>query len=140
MRDKKHFPLPLLVEPVWGEDWRKRKVIADFVYIMSDDACKPIIVPAGFITDYASIPRFLWSWLPSWGPYGPAAVVHDYLYRRRAAITVPNPNTPSQKIKNSRKIADDIFYLAMRHCGVGWIKRQVIYWAVRLCGGAAWEK
>ena len=135
-----HFPCPLRVAPVMGGDWRKRKLLNDFCYRMSADAVKLIVVPEGFVTDYASIPKIFWSFLPSWGPYGPAAVVHDYLYRRRDTITVPDPDTPAQKIKNSRKIADKIFKVAMKHCGVGWIKRNIIYWAVRLCGWKAWKK
>ena len=40
------------------------------------------IVPAGFITDFASIPRLFWTVVghPA-GKYAQAAVLHDYLYR-----------------------------------------------------------
>lgn len=40
-----------------------------------------VIVPANSRTDFASIPRGLWFALPPTGPYGPAAVLHDYMYR-----------------------------------------------------------
>ena len=39
-----------------------------------------IEVPAGFETDFASVPRLFWRVVPPWGRYSPAAVVHDYLY------------------------------------------------------------
>lgn len=39
-----------------------------------------IIIPRGFVTDYASIPKAFWVFLIPTGPYGNAAVVHDYLY------------------------------------------------------------
>ena len=39
-----------------------------------------VSVPAGFVTDFASIPRGLWTALPRDGDYVWAAVVHDYLY------------------------------------------------------------
>src|SRR5690348_12260167 len=39
-----------------------------------------IRVPVGFVTDFASVPRFFWRVLPPTGRYGKAAVVHDYLY------------------------------------------------------------
>jgi hypothetical protein len=37
-------------------------------------------VPAGFVTDFASIPRVLWEILPPQGRYSSSAVMHDYLY------------------------------------------------------------
>src|SRR5262245_38142541 len=40
----------------------------------------PFTVPAGFVTDLASIPRIFWSALPRDGEYAYAAILHDYLY------------------------------------------------------------
>lgn len=39
------------------------------------------VVPAGFVTDFASVPRWLWSIFPPHGRYSPAAVFHDWLYQ-----------------------------------------------------------
>jgi Protein of unknown function (DUF1353) len=39
-----------------------------------------IVVPLGFVTDFASTPRALWAVLPPFGTYQLAAVVHDFLY------------------------------------------------------------
>lgn len=59
-----------------------------------------IVVPAGFITDGASTPKFLWKWLPRVGPaYTAAGVVHDWLYKTKY-VTV--------------KRADEIFFLVMK--------------------------
>ena len=41
---------------------------------------KPVNVPVGFVTDFASIPRIFWSVLPPDGKYTHPAIVHDYLY------------------------------------------------------------
>src|SRR5437868_748210 len=41
---------------------------------------QPIVVPAGFVTDFASIPRAFWSGMSPHGQYSRAAVLHDYLY------------------------------------------------------------
>jgi hypothetical protein len=38
-----------------------------------------IVVPAGFVTDFAR-PRAIWSVLPPTGRYQQAAIVHDFLY------------------------------------------------------------
>lgn len=39
-----------------------------------------IFVPAGFRTDLASVPKFLWSFFPPFGQGLMAYIVHDYLY------------------------------------------------------------
>jgi hypothetical protein len=40
-----------------------------------------VTVPAGFVFDFNSVPRFLWRLLPP-TDFGEAGAVHDYLYRR----------------------------------------------------------
>ena len=84
-----------------------------------------ISVPAGFKTDYASIPRFFWRVLPPVGKYDRAAVVHDWLYAKNGV---------------TRKQADDILYEAMGVLGVpGW-QRNVIYAGVRVGGWKPWNE
>jgi len=39
-----------------------------------------IVVPKDFISDGATIPRFLWPKFPPDGPWLRASVIHDYLY------------------------------------------------------------
>ena len=85
-------------------DFGKLKItLKPFVYV--DEYYGVIDVPAGFIFDGASIPRFAWSVLGV-TPYDPkviaAAVVHDWMY--------------NAKVK-SKKDADAIFYYIMKHQG-----------------------
>ena len=90
----------------------------EFEYHVGDKESKEIIlVPKGFITNFASVPRFFWSIIPPWGKYGKAAVIHDYLYYTK---------------KYTRKRADEIFLEGMEVLGVSLWKRQVMYWAVRI--------
>lgn len=84
-----------------------------------------IEAPKGMDTDFASVPRFFWRWLPPWGRYSPAVVIHDWLYK-------------SGKV--SRAEADLILLDLMERLGVSWIKRQAIYRGVRLGGWVAWRK
>ena len=51
----------------------KRKLIEPLIHEL-------VIVPRGFETDYASIPRAFWIVLAPTGKHTYAAVVHDYLY------------------------------------------------------------
>ena len=83
-----------------------------------------VTTPKGFVTDLASIPRPLWIILPKWDGYGVGAVIHDYLYW-------------SQHV--SRRDADRWFYGAMTDQHVSWLHKRLIYGAVRLFGGMAWN-
>lgn len=49
-------------------------------YQVGDDPEELIIVPAGFVTDLASVPRMVWSFYPPDGPWAKAAIIHDFLY------------------------------------------------------------
>ena len=81
-------------------------------------------VPAGFETDFASIPRAFWSLVghPA-GQYAQAAVLHDFLYRTKA---VP------------RAEADRIFREAMQVLEVPAWQRWAMWAAVRVGGSAAY--
>lgn len=112
------FTSPLRFEMVAG---RLFELTEPFEYHVGAFPSERVItVPKGFLTDLASIPRFLWSVFPPDGEYAKAAVVHDYLYRY--------PST-------SRQFADAVFDEAMGVLGVKPWKRWLITHAVRLFGG-----
>jgi len=87
------------LDPLQTEDTRKTiggrpvyELIHQFRYIR--DSGEVIVVPAGFETDFASVPRFFWRIIPPWlGRWG--ACVHDWCYRTRIY---------------SRKESDAVFY------------------------------
>lgn len=83
------------------------------------------VVPKGFETDFASVPKIFWNILPPIGLYAQAAIVHDYLY---------------QTGKVSRAEADEIFREIMKQDGVSFIVRNVMYAAVRIFGGSHYTK
>lgn len=85
-------------------------------------------VPAGFLTDLASVPRFLhWLILP-YGAYTRAAVLHDWLITERIDHADPALRVTSCD-------TDGIFRRVMQELGVGWTKRWTMWAAVRV--GAA---
>lgn len=94
-------------------------------------------VPAGFVTDFATVPRFLhWLWLP-YGAYTRAAVLHDWLLTELAIWVKARPRTDGQDwnpldplLADSHDI-DGIFRAAMRDLGVPWLKRWTGWTAVR---------
>lgn len=77
-------------------------------------------VPRGMCTDFASVPRpFVW-YLPRYGPYTLAAVLHDHLWRNLAA----KDDLPYAD-------ADGIFRKAMQELGVPFLHRWLMWAAVR---------
>jgi hypothetical protein len=83
-----------------------------------------VVVPSGYVTDFASIPRAVHFIISPFGKHAEAAVIHDWLY----ALGTP-------KDRKARRIADKAFVKALRLLEVSFLQRQIMYWAVRL-GGA----
>lgn len=80
---------------------------------------RKIIVPAGYVTDFYSIPKCLQGvWAKDHFPPHPA-VVHDYILTHMFRVF-------------TRTQADNVFYDAMRVMGVPWGRRNLFYLAVRL--------
>ena len=78
-----------------------------------------ISVHAGFITDYASVPRIPGIWWIAGALADEAAALHDYLYHTRVV---------------TRKVADRIFLEAMKASGVSAWRRYAMYYTVRALG------
>lgn len=111
-----------------GINWRLWRLESDLTYeIDSKGSGKTITPPKGFITDFASIPRILWIFLPPWGKYSRAAIIHDYL------CILLYYNKPNQFAINRAK-ADRIFLEAMEVSGVTTITRYILYLGVRIGG------
>ena len=83
-----------------------------------------IEVPAGFVTDFASIPRPLWTLASPHGFYSRASIIHDFLYWDQRC---------------TREQADGIMLIAMQESAVGFAERQAIYAGVRAGGQSSWD-
>lgn len=84
-----------------------------------------ITIPAGYITNFGTIPRWL-SWWISPSQLREAAIVHDYMCNEVFA--------GSQVLTYSgysRWLADAVLYEAMARLGFGWWKRATVFAAVR---------
>jgi len=88
------------------------------------DTVGDVVVPSGFITDFASLKAVhniilfpLYALMSGYGNYG--STVHDYMYRTKMV---------------SRKTADEYFYRALRAEGVARWRSIVFYVGVRLGG------
>jgi len=113
------FASPLIVRPL--PDGRNWQLVEGFEFRYNGKTLK---VPAGFVTDFASVPRIFWNILPPWGRYGKAAVIHDYCYRTACL---------------SRRMCDRLFLEAMRALSVPAWKRYIMWLAVRCFGQYAYR-
>lgn len=129
------FTKPLKVENVDDTHW---KLLEEFDYYIGDvDSARSVRVPAGFVTDFASIPKILWNILPPWGKYGKAAVIHDYMYTAHK-VSFEDETGNVSLVDIERKQADDVFLEAMKVLGVGVVTRYAMYYAVRVFGHRPW--
>lgn len=85
-----------------------------------------VFIPAGMLTDLASIPRIVWGILPPSGKYGAAAIIHDRLCN---TLQITQSGKPADI---TRAKADAVLGEAMEVLKVPWIKRVTISGAVRL--------
>lgn len=104
----------LVVEELDAKFWR---VVEPLVYQGSSEE---FVIPAGFRTDFASVPRaFVWL-IPRYGAYTRAAILHDFL-RSSHAVSIAD--------------ADGIFRRCLRELGVTVPRRWMMWAAVRLASG-----
>lgn len=80
-----------------------------------------IVVPEGFETDFASVPRWPLAFLFFGDRVHAPAVVHDWLCR-----------VEYQACRISWRQAADVFHEAMRSVGTPAWQRVPMYWAVRM--------
>lgn len=106
---------PLRVEQAGTRHWM---LLAPLAYEGTTDRW---IVPAGFLTDYASVPRFLQSFVQATGTWTLAAILHDWFCVRLALGDCPI----------SPVDADGIFRRVLREEGVDPLRRWSMWAAVR---------
>ncbi|MDE1139996.1 MAG: DUF1353 domain-containing protein [Paraburkholderia tropica] len=100
--------------------WR---LTAPLVY-QSDVAKQTFTVPAGFETDFASVPRAPIAFLLTADSAHAASAVHDFLY------TPPHPV--------AREVADAVLKEAAEVSGVSAWRANLMFWGVRLGGASHW--
>lgn len=94
-----------------------------------------LVVPMGFITDLASVPRALWSIIAPFelGLAGP--IVHDWLYRHGGNIACVGAQSPLF----NRAQADAILRDIMRQDGISRWRCTAGYLGVRVGGASSWQ-
>jgi hypothetical protein len=93
-----------------------------------------LVVPAGFETDLASVPKLVRGLIPASGPWQRAAIIHDYCYVTKGECIPAWWYSEMDK----REVSDMIFKHAMKAAGVSSPVRQLLWSAVRVGGAAGW--
>lgn len=117
MKIQAQFLTHLRVEEVDEKNWRLTSSLRYYSAVLD----RVIVVPEGFVTDFASVPRLPFIYWFAGDTARKAAVIHDWLYRI---------NTE----KVTRAQADAVFAEAIRALGY-WPAREWFMWAGVRVGG-----
>jgi Protein of unknown function (DUF1353) len=107
-----------------------------------------ITIPKGYPFDGASVPRLCWTLtglLPT-GVHLGASAVHDWAYQRRGHLVSNEVERWNGVVWEpvavvwTRKQCDEMFLRIMRDAGETAWKASAMFWAVRVFGGAAWDR
>lgn len=131
------FRSPLLLRALSAEECRKAgspnvglfELAEDFHY--QSDLLGAITVPAGYVSDFASIPGPAQWYVDNDAPciaYG--SIVHDYLYSAQGSVG---------GAQFTREQADKVLREAMLLCGASAMQAWVVFQAVRKFGGSHWS-
>lgn len=126
---KKEGPITSLAIILIPEEFKQNRRIAALAATFGFVAYLPgrrhiaVAVPQGYVTDFASIPGWIQWLIAPFGRHSEAAVVHDWLY-----------TLGTKGDSKARKLADQTFRRALAIVGVKLLRRNLMYWAVRLGG------
>lgn len=108
MQASPEFRSKLIVEVIADEQFKLLQPLRYYSVLMGEE----IVVPEGFVTDFASVPRIP----PFYDMYGGkaciAATVHDYLCDQS------NEEQDRAKAHKMRVLGDDVFLEAMQATGI----------------------
>lgn len=79
------------------------------------------MVRSGYVTDFASVPRWLWWFTPQSGRWNAAAIIHDWLITNglKGEIDITSPQVDAE------------FRVALKELNVGFIRRWLMWAGVR---------
>lgn len=102
------------------------------LYVRLSDG-NELCIPSGYVTDFASVPKILWSFCPPIGKYNRAALVHDFLYDMQYRASENGEY-------EARKFADKEFLrIANEVDAKSRIRHYIMYSMVRCFGKTAWR-
>jgi hypothetical protein len=128
------FLSPLIIRALSHEELTAARSSAQLYQLVDDfifdsEIVGRVTVPAGFVTDFASVPTASKWFVDDDSPQILfASVIHDHLY------------SPHASVDCTRSQADAVLAEGMALCGASYFQRKVILLAVRTAGGSHWKK
>ena len=119
---------------MWLLGVRHWEIAKDFEYELNGNK---YVIPAGFIFDGASIPKFLHTFLSPVGVLLIGGLVHDYAYKY--AALKPKSKKDAILLLDQKK-SDQIFRDINIEINGFYFMNYLAYWSLRLGGFMAWNK
>ena len=119
---------------MWLLGVRHWEIAKDFEYELNGNK---YVIPAGFIFDGASIPKFLHTFLSPVGVLLIGGLVHDYAYKY--AALKPKSKKDAVLLLDQKK-SDQIFRDINIEINGFYFMNYLAYWSLRLGGFMAWNK
>lgn len=124
------FPFPLVYENLADGSRDHYVLVHPFVFVDVDCV---YVVPAGFRTDLASVPRLCQGVMDATNELAKPSIPHDWLYATRGFVAPGKPRV-------SRARADHVFLRACQANNVSPEQSELVFDAVRIGGHAAWDE
>ena len=118
---------------MWLLGVRHWEIAKDFEYELNGNK---YVIPAGFIFDGASIPKFLRTFFSPVGVLLIGGLVHDYMYKYSACKPA---DKKGQLLLVDQKKADQIFRDINIEVNGFYFMNYLAYWSLRLGGFVAWN-
>lgn len=133
------FVTPLVTRQVGAQ---KKKLEFDLVVVIDGER---LTIPAGFESDGASVPRFLWSLYPPFGElYEPATWLHDYCYQHAEAFDGTSGFAAFARgcveAGMTRGLADRLLYYGAIALGFRESGAKTLWLGVRAGGWLPWRR
>ena len=118
---------------MWLLSTRNWEITKDWKYRLNGNE---YVVPAGFVFDGASIPKFLRTFFSPVGVLLVGGLVHDYAYKYTTLLEKNKKNTMD---KLTQKRADEIFRDININVNGFYVMNYLAYYSLRLGGWVAWR-
>ena len=140
MPHMKPIAIPTKGKGFWGglKVWlfvsRKWEIVSDYHYKING---KDLVIPAGFIFDGASVPKFLHTWLSPMGVLLVGGLIHDYGYKYQTLLC--KGKKKSIGVKTQKEL--DIIFRDVNIIQNGFrLINYLAYYGLKFGGFAAWNK
>jgi len=120
---------------VSSRDGRNFELLAEAIYVSEDGTRYRL--PVGTQSDGASTPKEIWSLIPPFGLYWPAAYLHDAAYRDALEVEKEGQWAKATLPKDK---CDKLLLESMRSLGVGVVERDTIYEGVVIGGESSFKQ